>query len=408
MHSSFQVSHSLERPHASIGHLPIELMMMIFHGVHDLCLDKWTDTLNRVDSPSSTLFPHALAMVCPAWRKMLSSVPPFWTRVVIAIDDNPTPWCLVKGSFEWSRPLPIDVLIAPHGATYKEDPRESNRVEAVMQCLIPELHRCLSIRINTIQVSSLPPLRSFSGQALLLGELELACTPYDPWAEEEAGDVAVPLDFRCPELETLHVNGRNFCNVCPSFVDSGISFTYELWLSRLPNLTSVTISQYRAGGHNKGLSMARMLRALQDIPHLGHLAIKNVDFDDEPIRRRSYTLSTNLSCLEFSDLSNGVYLFFRAVQQRIYEIYIAGCNVTIAQYRAGGRNKGLSMARMLRALQDIPHLGHLAIKNVDFDDEPIRRRSYTLSTNLSCLEFSDLSNGMYLFFRAVQQRMYII
>jgi hypothetical protein len=197
-----------------------------------------------------------------------------------------------------------------------------------MRYLVPELHRCRRIRFNTIQVSSLPPLQAFSGQAPLLRELELGCTPYDPWAEEEPGDVAVPLELMCPELETLHLNGRNFCNVCPPLSESAPSFAYDLWLSHLPNLTSLTISNYRVGYRNEGLSMAGMLRALQELPYLAHLAIKNVEFDDES-PSHSYTLSSALRRLEFSDLSNGMYLFFGAVilQEGIDILDITRCNV---------------------------------------------------------------------------------
>ncbi|KIJ16013.1 hypothetical protein PAXINDRAFT_11051 [Paxillus involutus ATCC 200175] len=332
MHSTSQISHSPDRRRVSIGHLPVELIMMIFHEVYyELNLNWWAvqgsglPPLASVDFPSSTLFPNALAMVCSAWREILSSVPSFWTRVVIAIDGNATPHCLVKGSFEWSRPLPIDVLIAPYSSTCDENPGEGHRVEAVMRYLVPELHRCRSIRFKTIQVSSLPPLQAFSGQTPLLRELELGCTPYDPWAEEEPGDVAVPLDLVCPELETLHLNGRNFCNVCPTLFESAPSFAYDLWLSHLPNLTSLTITHYRAGARNDGLSMAGMLCSLQELPYL---VLENIDFDDD-FPPHLYTLSSALRYLELSDLANGVYLFFGAVvlQARLDRIWIARCDV---------------------------------------------------------------------------------
>ncbi|KIJ16014.1 hypothetical protein PAXINDRAFT_11052 [Paxillus involutus ATCC 200175] len=330
MQSTLQVSYSQERQRVSAGHLPAELMLMIFHGVYDLCLDGWTvagslPTWSTIDFPFSTVFPNALAMVCSAWKEILSSVPSFWTQVVIAIDGNPT---LVKGSFEWSRPLPIDVLVSPYSSTCDENPGEGHRVEAVMRYLVPELHRCRSIRFNTIQVSSLPPLQVFSEQAPLLRKLELGCTPYNPCAEEEPGDVAVPLELTCPELETLHLNGRNFCNVCPPITESAPDFGYDLWLSHVPNLTNLAITNYRVGNRNEGLCMAEMLRALQELPHLAHLTITNVEFNNEP-PSHSYTLSSALRHLEFSDLSNGVYLFFGAavLQEMIDTMCITRCNV---------------------------------------------------------------------------------
>ncbi|KIJ16022.1 hypothetical protein PAXINDRAFT_11058 [Paxillus involutus ATCC 200175] len=145
-----------------------------------------------------------------------------------------------------------------------------------MRYLVPELHRCRSIRFNTIQVSSLPPLQAFSGRAPLLRQLELGCARYLLWVEEEPGDVAVPLDLVCPELETLHLNGRNFYPVCPPLSESAPTFAYDLWLSHLPYLTSLTISDYMASGRNEGLSMAGMLRALQELTCLEKLAIHDL------------------------------------------------------------------------------------------------------------------------------------
>ncbi|KAF8837211.1 hypothetical protein BDN67DRAFT_956980 [Paxillus ammoniavirescens] len=376
MHSTLQVSRSPQRQRVSIGHLPVELIMMIFHEVYKLGLDWWAvegsepPPLARVDFPSSTLFPDALAMVCSAWREMLSSVPSFWTRVVIAIDGNATPHCPVKGSFEWSRPLPIDVLISPYSSTYDEDPGEGHCVEAVMRYLVPELHRCRSIRFNTVQVSSLPPLQAFSGQAPLLQEFELGCTPYDPWAEEEPGDVAVPLELMCPELETLHLNGRNFCNVCPPFSESAPSFAYDLWLSHLPNLTSLTISNYRVDFRNEGLSMAGMLRALQELPFLASLAIKNVEFDDE-FPNHLYTLSSALSRLEFSHLSNGMCFFFGAVilQDRIDTLHITQCNVDDVDWEGISCN-GLTLTRIDGRYDLGPFLNQSDIHELDVDRCP--------------------------------------
>ncbi|KAF8837222.1 hypothetical protein BDN67DRAFT_973267 [Paxillus ammoniavirescens] len=65
MHST-QVYHhdSPERQRVSIGHLPVELIIMIFREVHKF-LAWW---------PA-----NALALVCSAWREILSSVPSFWT-----------------------------------------------------------------------------------------------------------------------------------------------------------------------------------------------------------------------------------------------------------------------------------------------------------------------------------------
>ncbi|KAF8837214.1 hypothetical protein BDN67DRAFT_224769 [Paxillus ammoniavirescens] len=99
MQSTLQVPRLPERQGVSIGHLPVELIVMIFHEVYELGLD-WSIV---AELPTlATVSPNALAMFFSAWRNTLSSVPFFGTRVVITIDGNPT---LVKGSFEWPRPL---------------------------------------------------------------------------------------------------------------------------------------------------------------------------------------------------------------------------------------------------------------------------------------------------------------
>ncbi|KIJ18678.1 hypothetical protein PAXINDRAFT_8923 [Paxillus involutus ATCC 200175] len=339
MQNTLQVCRSPERQRVSIGHLPVELIILIFHGVDDSGRD-WRPvagsqflTLASVNSPHSAIFPNALAMVCSAWRDMLSSVPSFWTQVVIAIDGNPT---LIKGSLELSRPLPIDVLITPYMSKYDEVSGEGHRVEAVMHHLVPELHRCRSIRFNTIQASSLPPLRAFSGQALLLRAFELGCTPCDPWVpvkEERGGDMAVPIELMCPKLETLHLNGRNFCNVCPPHFASGPSLSHDLWLSHLPNLTSLAITDYRPGSENEGLSMAGVLCALQELPYLAHLVIENVEFDN--IQSHDlYQLSSAFRRLELSDLTGGLYFFFSTVMlpERLGTLHITRCNIDGVQW----------------------------------------------------------------------------
>ncbi|EGO30040.1 hypothetical protein SERLADRAFT_379729 [Serpula lacrymans var. lacrymans S7.9] len=76
---------------------------------------QWKDT--RIDElMTPTLFPYAIAAVCTRWREIMSTVPEFWTRVVIiAVPhvgsetfQSPTH---AHSYFEWSRDLILDVTI---------------------------------------------------------------------------------------------------------------------------------------------------------------------------------------------------------------------------------------------------------------------------------------------------------
>jgi hypothetical protein len=47
------------------------------------------------DVKPSSLFPYAVAAVCSLWRDIMSSVPQFWTRIIIFLDSPTIPQSVI-------------------------------------------------------------------------------------------------------------------------------------------------------------------------------------------------------------------------------------------------------------------------------------------------------------------------
>ncbi|KAH7887433.1 hypothetical protein F5I97DRAFT_1779895, partial [Phlebopus sp. FC_14] len=56
-------------------------------------------------------FPYNLAFVSPRWRAIMSMVPQFWTRLVVALDPHSSTLTEFPSHVQWSRDLPLDVHI---------------------------------------------------------------------------------------------------------------------------------------------------------------------------------------------------------------------------------------------------------------------------------------------------------
>ncbi|KAF8836189.1 hypothetical protein BDN67DRAFT_883829, partial [Paxillus ammoniavirescens] len=56
-----------------------------------------------------TSFPYNLALVCTAWRSILSTQPSFWTRVFVVAHWMSVASC--KSLLAWSQNLQLDILI---------------------------------------------------------------------------------------------------------------------------------------------------------------------------------------------------------------------------------------------------------------------------------------------------------
>ncbi|KAH7914480.1 hypothetical protein BJ138DRAFT_1000046, partial [Hygrophoropsis aurantiaca] len=108
------------------------------------------------DPLSPSYFPLALAQVCKTWRDVMASVPEFWTRLVIFVDDEPTPLDVVESWLEWSGDLPLEILVTRRLDRFKgDDPEEGERVEGVLDLLYDHIERCKRLCFDVLLSSSL-------------------------------------------------------------------------------------------------------------------------------------------------------------------------------------------------------------------------------------------------------------
>ncbi|KAG2159504.1 uncharacterized protein EDB93DRAFT_1116023 [Suillus bovinus] len=301
--SLFAIYHSTQAqscaaaPRNFIGALPIELLLAIFtHLYRSSHRLTQTGEIWRLDEPLSSLFPYAPAAVCSMWRLVLSSVPEFWTRVVIRVDSQHTQSQDIRHYFEWSRNLHLDVIITRHRDEFDgDDKREKSKVFKATRELVRHIERCRSIRFNVMYSSSLPSiLHDFHREtAPHLLTLELKCKVDDGGSPPRK---LVHWSFDAPGLRHLYLDARNFFEVC---VDR------NNWLRRLHYLSSLSISRYRPLSDN-GIDLYKLLRAVEESPGLEFLELKDLHFS----RLRPWTtvndISIDLISMNLEDLSGDV------------------------------------------------------------------------------------------------------
>ncbi|KIJ60867.1 hypothetical protein HYDPIDRAFT_31913 [Hydnomerulius pinastri MD-312] len=288
-------------------------MLLIFRLACNSASDS-RGLLPAVTRPSPSLFPFNLAAVCSDWRSILSKIPEFWRRLVIVVDSNQKPVATFKTLLTWSQDLPLDISIftthdelesdTPHG-----DATEASHVDTLMKHLVPELHRCTRIYINTIYTSSLPSFSDIFGArpvgAPLLSELTLhALTGQEPG--KGAPRVSEPVLLSFPSLTSLDIDGANFrrhwFDLPPERSVPVIS----------PQLRHVSISNYDAG-----MPMRSMFQTLKSIARLQVLSLKNIQFDNTMIEKDSVYLP-RLRSLWLAGLSPGAALMIFSALETSY------------------------------------------------------------------------------------------
>ncbi|KAH7919494.1 hypothetical protein BV22DRAFT_857612 [Leucogyrophana mollusca] len=290
-------------PRTSVHSLPTEVLLVIFTHLHRKISShrKFTKTDSEFEhllSPS--LFPYALASVCVAWRDAMSLVPEFWTRLVVVVD-NPDSCVGIKHlmhgckftsglnlhyHLQWSRNLPLEVYISTrhldaHG-TDADDERfrisENYSVARIAHILAPHIHRCRILRFKVTHSSSLPLLRRClrGNGAPRLQELVLESRIADRDDFESSSNDGDSGDqtwsYPCPSLQALHLDGRNFRDVCM------MTRVSSSWLAHLPRLHSLTISRSRVP-----MSMPGFLRALSSraSTSIWTFKVQDVEFADD-------------------------------------------------------------------------------------------------------------------------------
>ncbi|KAH7920051.1 hypothetical protein BV22DRAFT_828332 [Leucogyrophana mollusca] len=282
LQSQSQESNRRIQPRSPIESLPFELFLKIFRLVYmqhrrkQLCWPPTqTDQTEWIpeDPTSRSIFPYAVASVCSWWRDILSTVPEYWTRIIIIID-KASP-ISASSCFEWSNNLPLDVVVTL-GGPYDISPRstrsEKAQVASAMNILHPHISRCKTIRFNVARSSSLPSLpENFHGFAPILHELELRCQSDD--GECPTFDAVRRWDFFCPKLSNLLLNGANFG-------DAG-----ALWLmDHAAHLRRLTISHYKASLYpHKRLSLRDLYIILTRAEAVHTLTLRDLEFDTDPV-----------------------------------------------------------------------------------------------------------------------------
>ncbi|KAH7926739.1 hypothetical protein BV22DRAFT_1032606 [Leucogyrophana mollusca] len=312
---------------SSIGPLPTELLMEIFRLVFNRLrqpnqLDFFFPRRRRkkskppptpwlnVNFPSDTLFPYALASVCTGWCAMLATKPEYWTQIAISVDDQPTPLVKIQSYLEWSRELPLDILVARRRNRYPErDPGEHARVAAVMEIISPHLHRCTRLRFDLLHNSSLLT-KTFRGAYPHLKSLRLtsrtgACDSGDIVDNEV--DWEPGWNFSCPNLTNLEISGTIFGDAVRCS-----------WLQELPNLESLSLSQFGTA-ENRGMRPSAR-EILAAIPRsISALTLEHVELHDTVVDRHSDHLS-NVTTLALEDIDIGTLAsFFLAINDHYFE-----------------------------------------------------------------------------------------
>ncbi|GBE88109.1 hypothetical protein SCP_1203390 [Sparassis crispa] len=154
------------------------------------------------DPLSPTFFPEALAAVCPSWRAALSQISVFWTRIVIVVDDEPTPLSTVRTSLALSEPHFIDIIICRrHDHDLNSTAAERAYIDAVMALLDPHKQRWGSLHIDLRTSLESPSPITLNGDAHSLVALNIDST-------EDANIQNSPgFCFHGPQLLKLHMGG---------------------------------------------------------------------------------------------------------------------------------------------------------------------------------------------------------
>ncbi|KAF8075896.1 hypothetical protein FPV67DRAFT_388319 [Lyophyllum atratum] len=222
-------------------------------------------------------FPYPISAVCQRWRDIVESVPAFWTRIVVFVDTRPTPPSRILKQLRLSGTLELDVFILRRPETYiQDDVGEHERCRAVIDLLMPHLHRCRAVSFDVINTSSLPSIsRDFRGPALALTELTLKARVDDGSRSSVSLQSNELEPFHCPNLSKIDIDGRNFAQACLDLP------SWQACLSAVPRerFLSIRLSTFTpksAGDHRFTTDL--FLAFLATLPTLHRLTLEDVEF----------------------------------------------------------------------------------------------------------------------------------
>ncbi|RDB30735.1 hypothetical protein Hypma_005882 [Hypsizygus marmoreus] len=311
---------------ASILHLPVELLAMIF-----TMIQSTRQSLSAIEELRlPTAFPHSAASVCRHWRSVMLENPRLWTRIAVFVGpSNPTPLSDLCTWLKASRDLPInvhvmrrpdDMQITPDSGEYERD-----RVCAVVDILKPHVLRCTSLSFQLLHRSSLPSLCDDIGALLKVRTLILTCqdgapSPLDNPLLDEANygwgrRLEPPLEF--PELVYLEIDGPNFVKVS--------SFNFN-WLKQQPRNETLSVKLSHLELSDAEIDWA--LKVLQEASCLFLSHMKLEDWVYNAQRQPAHILLRRLEVLYVENVDDEFLreVAYDAWMPQLQELGIQGCN----------------------------------------------------------------------------------
>ena len=338
---------------ASIGDLPVELLLAIFKLMYD---DDDDDTeVNSLgddyvveggypehslhasmchiedDLHNPTLFPMTIAFVCHYWRDILAKSPEYWNKVVFEVGRDPTP---LLDAFSWSNDQLLDVLVWNRipDLTAAGKALENERVSAITQSLAPHVHRCCRIRYEVTYSSSLPPIATiFRTKPYILRQFVLESRVDDIQYVQSINLTSMEVDDNAllvtpfSSLSVLSLGAR-------LFIDLGRAG----WLHNLRSdvYLTLTLSQFRFQqqkrcGDDERYTFLEFLNYLAAVPQPDVLRLRNLSLlynTGIPTTDPKYSLKPTSLCLD--NLGEDILTeFFEKTILSCESIFINRCTI---------------------------------------------------------------------------------
>ncbi|KII95540.1 hypothetical protein PLICRDRAFT_219964 [Plicaturopsis crispa FD-325 SS-3] len=346
------------RIRTGINHLPNELLSLILAHLYDNSRKHdWIELISRDegepvssewdesdDLRAPSLFPYAPWAVSRRWRSAMVIVPMFWTRLVLRVGKSATPLEDVAAQLTRSADLLLEVNVVrwDYDDGVSEDV-EGQQVAAVMALVKPHLHRAQRLRFDVFAGASLPSLcGDFEGTAEHLVSLKLDSRVCGNAEVDEPASV----DFECPQLQTLHLDGRNYCAVEGNdWLDS----------ERFSGVTHLRIAHHRGGG----ISVDDLIISLGKFPSLQALAICDVECRGSsnvagfPVMSLPYLCGISLEYLE-GQLAGAVLCSFD--ETSLEDVSIVACPLTVPNPGLIVESATLSLEKIAADQDPVPFL----------------------------------------------------
>ncbi|KAF9564202.1 hypothetical protein CPC08DRAFT_273135 [Agrocybe pediades] len=280
----------------SIDDLPVELLSLIFEWCYeDVKLDQRSQPLLS-DPPwhfisgglsedaelmsdkdrfshlrSRTRFPFTLADVSKFWEEILSTTPAYWSQIIFHLDSASDVLDKLEHRLLWSANLPLDIVIL--GRVYKPSTsyrlsREAQQLSVAMKFLVPHIHRCRSILVETRLTSTLSVAFNtvFAEESPdLLSSVCFLAGFADAGRSTVARPSRLPLQSM-PLLTSLALCGKDFYAL------------HGVWLPLQTNLHHLVISNC----HLRNLNFEYVMRSIHMLENLDCLKLKDILFKVDP------------------------------------------------------------------------------------------------------------------------------